>query len=135
MVVRLKYAKAIGVVYRPPQDVAKKFQLISSYFALEGFDLRSYSNLRVGDAADVGILGIFNMRLKQRAYMYSKFEKSKSRTPSTCRPQMPLFTTKASKRSSFVFNVKSEDHTALYFSIAPCMALPRFRKMSRGWTN
>ena len=54
MVVKLKYAKAIRVVNRPPQDVAKKFQLISSYFALEGFDLRSYSNLRVGDAADVG---------------------------------------------------------------------------------
>ena len=54
MVVRLKYAKAIGVVNRPPQDVAKKFQLVSSYFTLEGFDLRSYSNVRVGDAADVG---------------------------------------------------------------------------------
>ena len=54
MVVGLKYAKAIGVVDRPPQDVAKKFQLVSSYFTLEGFDLRSYSNVRVGDAADVG---------------------------------------------------------------------------------
>ena len=54
MVIGLKYAKAIGVVYRPPQDVAKKFQLVSSYFTLEGFDLRSYSNVRVGDAADVG---------------------------------------------------------------------------------
>ena len=78
------------------------------------------------------------MRLRQRAYMYSKFEKSKSRTASTCRPQMPLFTTKASKRSSFVFNVKSEAHTAYYFSIAPSMALSRFRKMSRGldkWTD
>ena len=54
MVVGLKYAKAIGVVDRPPQDVAKKFQLVSSYFTLEGFDLRSCSNLRVGGAADVG---------------------------------------------------------------------------------
>ena len=54
MVVRLKYSKAIGVINRLPQDVAKKFQLISSYFTLQGFDLRSYSNLRVGDAADVG---------------------------------------------------------------------------------
>ena len=54
MVVGLKHAKAIGVVNQPPQDVAKKFQLISSYFTLQGFDLRSYSNVRVGDAADVG---------------------------------------------------------------------------------
>ena len=54
MVVGLKYAKAIGVVDRPPQDVAKKFQLVSSYFTLEGFDLRFYSNRRVGGAADVG---------------------------------------------------------------------------------
>ena len=51
IVVRLKYAKAIGVVDRPPQDVAKKFQLVSSYFTLEGFDLRFDSNRRVGGAA------------------------------------------------------------------------------------
>ena len=54
MVVRLKYAKAVGVVNRPPQDVTKKFQLVSSYFTLEGFDLRSDSNRRMGGAADVG---------------------------------------------------------------------------------
>ena len=54
MVVKLKYAKAFRVVNRPPQDVAKKFQLISSYFTLQGFDLRFYSNVRVGGAADVG---------------------------------------------------------------------------------
>ena len=54
MVVRLEYAKAIGVVNRSPQDVAEKFQLVSSYFTLEGFDLRFYSNRRVGGAADVG---------------------------------------------------------------------------------
>ena len=47
MVVRLKYAKAIGVVDRTPQDVAKNFQLVSSYFTLEGFDLRFDSNRRV----------------------------------------------------------------------------------------
>ena len=54
MVVRLEYAKAIGVVNRSPQDVAEKFQLVSSYFTLQGFDLRFYSNGRVGGAADVG---------------------------------------------------------------------------------
>ena len=79
--------------------------------------------------------GIPRMRLRHRAWTYSKNAKSVGRVANRGSPQIFLLTTSEPYSSNFVLYGRSDCQTSLNCSIAQCMALPRFRKVFRGMTR
>ena len=79
--------------------------------------------------------GIPRMRLRHRAWTYSKNAKSVGRVANRGSPQIFLLTTSESYSSNFVLYGRSDCQTSLNLFIAPSMAPPRLRKVSRSSTR